>query len=183
MENKTCKKCKIVKLVEEFYHHKAVCKVCFLSHNKVYRENNKETEKKRSKEWYEKTKVSRRAHKAKYYRERRKVDTIFALKSGLVRLIRTSINRFGYKKKSKTCEILGCSYDEFKQYIESKFESWMNWENKGLYNGELNYGWDIDHIIPLSSAKTEAEIIKLNHYSNLQPLCSKTNRDTKRNNF
>ena len=56
----------------------------------------------------------------------------------------------------------------------------MTWENKGLYNGELNYGWDIDHIIPLSSAETEEDIIRLNHYSNLQPLCSKINRDIKK---
>lgn len=69
---------------------------------------------------------------------------------------------------------------EFKSYLESKFETWMNWENRGLYNGELNYGWDIDHIIPLSSAKTEDDIIKLNHYSNLQPLCSYTNRYIKK---
>ena len=64
--------------------------------------------------------------------------------------------------------------------INYKFESWMSWENRGLYNGELNYGWDIDHIVPLSSAKKEDDIIKLNHYSNLQPLCSKVNRDIKR---
>jgi glutamine synthetase adenylyltransferase len=48
--------------------------------------------------------------------------------------------------------------------------------NRGLYNGELNYDCDIDHIITISSTKTEEEIIKLNHYSNLQPLCSYTNR-------
>ena len=56
----------------------------------------------------------------------------------------------------------------------------MTWENYGLYNGELNYGWDIDHIIPISSAKSDIEIIKLNHFSNLQPLCSKINRVIKR---
>ena len=56
----------------------------------------------------------------------------------------------------------------------------MNWNNKGLYNGELNYGWDIDHIVPISSAITEEDIIRLNHYMNLQPLCSKINRDIKR---
>ena len=38
----------------------------------------------------------------------------------------------------------------------------MNWENRGL--------WHIDHIIPLATAKTEDEIIRLNHYTNLQPL-------------
>jgi hypothetical protein len=59
----------------------------------------------------------------------------------------------------------------------------MSWENRGLYNGEFNYGWDIDHIIPILSAKTEEEIYKLNHFSNLQPLCSKINRDVKRDNL
>ena len=57
----------------------------------------------------------------------------------------------------------------------------MNWNNRGLYNGELNYGWDIDHIIPVSYAKNEEELLLLNHYTNLQPLCSKINRDIKRN--
>jgi len=51
--------------------------------------------------------------------------------------------------------------------LESKFEDWMNWDNQGKYNGEFNYGWDINHIIPISSAKTEDDIIKLNHYTNL----------------
>ena len=38
----------------------------------------------------------------------------------------------------------------------------MCWENHGE--------WHIDHVVPLASAKTEDEIYKLNHYSNLQPL-------------
>lgn len=91
-----------------------------------------------------------------------------------------SFLRYGYKKSNKIYDILGCSYDEFKLYLESKFENWMNWNNRGLYNGDYNYGWDIDHIIPLSSANTIDEIIKLNHYTNLQPLCSKINRDIKK---
>ena len=40
----------------------------------------------------------------------------------------------------------------------------MNWENHG------KYGWHIDHIIPLSSAKNEDELKKLCYYKNLQPL-------------
>lgn len=64
-------------------------------------------------------------------------------------------------------------------YIESKFESWMTWENYGKYNGTINYGWDIDHILPLSIAQTEEEIFKLNHFTNLRPLCSYTNRHVK----
>lgn len=56
----------------------------------------------------------------------------------------------------------------------------MTWSNYGKYNGELNHGWDIDHIIPISSAKNEIDFFKLCHYNNLQPLCSKVNRDIKK---
>ncbi len=59
----------------------------------------------------------------------------------------------------------------------------MNWDNYGFYNTTYNYGWDIDHIIPLSSAKSEEDVIKLCHYTNLQPLCSKINREIKRDNL
>lgn len=59
----------------------------------------------------------------------------------------------------------------------------MNWDNYGKYNGTINFGWDIDHIIPLCNAKTEEDVIRLNHYTNLQPLCSKVNRDIKRGEF
>lgn len=58
----------------------------------------------------------------------------------------------------------------------------MDWNNYGKYNGELNYGWDIDHIIPMSTAKTENDVIRLNHLTNLQPLCGKINRDIKIDN-
>ena len=85
-----------------------------------------------------------------------------------------------YIKNLKTEEILGCTFEEFKLYLESRFEYWMNWDNRGLYNGEFNYGWDIDHRVPISLAKSEEEVMKLNHYTNLQPLCSKINRDIKK---
>ena len=96
-------------------------------------------------------------------------------------LIYRIIKRKKLTKTELTKNIIGCSYDEFILHLENQFEPWMNWENYGLYNGELNFGWDIDHIIPQSSGNTEEEIIKLNHYTNLKPLCSKINRDIKRN--
>jgi hypothetical protein len=40
----------------------------------------------------------------------------------------------------------------------------MNWDNWS------QSGWHIDHIIPLASAKSEDELYKLSHYTNLQPL-------------
>lgn len=114
------------------------------------------------------------------YKKRAENDPLFKLKVSLRKMINNKLKYGGYSKKTKTQQILGCSFEEFKEYLESKFESWMNWGNYGKYNGTLNFGWDIDHIIPLSSAKTEEEIIKLNHYTNLQPLCSYTNRYIKR---
>jgi 5-methylcytosine-specific restriction endonuclease McrA len=59
----------------------------------------------------------------------------------------------------------------------------MTWDNYGKYNGEFGYGWDIDHIIPISTAVNENEVIQLNNFINLQPLCSKINRDIKRDNI
>jgi hypothetical protein len=59
----------------------------------------------------------------------------------------------------------------------------MNWDNYGLYNGNFNYGWDLDHIIPLASATCEVDVIRLNHHTNFQPLCSNTNRNIKKDNL
>ena len=87
----------------------------------------------------------------------------------------------GYSKPTRTEAILGCSYLEFRDYIESLFEPWMTWNNRGYYDGTPNTGWDIDHITPISTAKDQADIVRLNHHTNLRPLCSYMNRDVKRN--
>ena len=141
-----------------------------------YRENNKDSIKKYQKEYREKNRNKRNS----YNSERKKNDIIYKISVQIRLAILTSFRRGGFSKKSKTNEILGCSFEEFKIYLESKFESWMDWNNRGLYNGEFNFGWDIDHIIPLSAAEKEEDLYKLNHYTNLQPLCSKINRDIKK---
>jgi hypothetical protein len=114
-----------------------------------------------------------------YRRERRNSDELFKLTSNIRTLISNSFRNNGVRKNSKTNQILGCSIANFKEYLESKWELWMNWGNYGSYNGKECFGWDIDHIIPLKTAMNEEDIIKLNHHSNLQPLCSRINRDIK----
>jgi superfamily II DNA/RNA helicase len=156
-------------------------------YNKNYRENNRETITLKQQEWRENNREHIKTYRKnnplkvnQYLKNRRDTDSLYKLSCNIRSLIRQSFIRVDINKKSKTHEILGCSFEEFKLHLESKFESWMTWENYGLYNGELNYGWDIDHIIPVSTAITEEEVIKLNNYINLQPLCSKTNRHIKK---
>lgn len=124
--------------------------------------------------------------KTKHFMNKLHKDPLFKFKHNLGCGIRQAFKRKGYTKNSKTFIILGCSFDKFKTYIESKFESWMNWGNYGKSNNKKlipNTSWDIDHIEPLSNAKTEEDVIRLNHYTNLQPLCSYHNQLIKKDIF
>ncbi len=113
----------------------------------------------KDKEYREKNKENIKERMNNYLKERKENDPLFKLSCNLRTNISNALSKNGYKKYSKTIEILGCSFEEFKLYLEGKFEPWMTWDNRGLYNREFNYGWDIDH---------------------LQPLCSKINRDIKK---
>jgi hypothetical protein len=159
---------------------------------KIYLEKNKEKYQKYFHEYnkkkFEKRKSQREARKniikeynSNYKKYRYDNDLIYRLHTNMSKSINSAFKRCGYKKSSRTHEILGCSFEDFKLYLESKFEPWMTWDNRGKYNGDLNHGWDLDHIIPISTAKTEEDVIRLNHYTNFQPLCSYTNRHLKKN--
>lgn len=81
--------------------------------------------------------------------------------------IQKALSRGGFSKKSKTHEMLGCSWDEFRIHIERQFSKGMSWDNKEK--------WHIDHIIPLASAKTEKELAALAHFTNLRPMWASEN--------
>ena len=156
--------------------HKDAKKIC----DKRYAQINKDKVNTIKKNWAKENKEKVKQAKLKYFKNKLANDPLYKLKHNISCAIRQSFKRNGYTKNSRTYIMLGCSFEEFKQHIESLWEPWMNWGNYGLYNGELNYGWDIDHIIPSSSAVTEEDVIKLNHYTNLKPLCSHYNRDVKK---
>ena len=147
-----------------------------------YKEKNRENINKYAIDYYYTNKDTEKYKETKrnYYKNRLDNDTLYKIRHYLTCMLGTYFRNGGFTKKTRTYEILGCSFEEFKSHLESKFELWMNWENRGLYNGEVNYGWDLDHIIPISSAETEEDIIKLNHYTNLRPLCSYVNRVIKK---
>jgi len=195
---KVCKKCNLEKDLSEFYFrkdsskHRNDCKECFGSKTKDRRLKNPDYMKDYLKEWNIKNpeynssyckewRLKNPKSYINYYNDRIKVDNLFKVRQSIRKTISSSFRNTSFRKSSKTAIILGCTFEDFKLYLESNFEPWMTWENKGLYNGELNYGWDIDHKIPVSSATTEEELVRLNHYTNLQPLCSKINRDIKKN--
>lgn len=151
-------------------------------YNKTYRDNHLEIARENEKKW----RKENPNYQANYVRNRCAVDNLFKLRRNISSSISESLKTYNYTKKSRTNLILGCSFEELKKHLESRFEDWMNWENYGNWNGipsELNTAWDIDHIIPLASAKTEERLLELNHYTNLQPLCSYTNRNIKKDKY
>lgn len=100
-------------------------------------------------------------------RRKNKENPIVLAKTRFRNILSQALRRNNYGKKSKANDILGCAWEEFKVHIEKQFLKGMTWQNK--------YEWSIDHIIPLASAKTEEDVIRLNHYTNLRPLWTKDN--------
>jgi hypothetical protein len=148
---------------------------------KGYRKKHHEINKEKRNQYGIKKRKENPEYFRKYEKNRRETNPLYKLKKNVQSRIRCSINRGGFKKNGKTEIILGIDYETFKKHLERQWEPWMSWDNYGKYKKDtFNYGWDIDHIIPTSSAKTEEELYKLNHYTNLKPLCSKVNRDIKK---
>lgn len=135
-----------------------------LLQNKEYVNKNRDLKRERDKNYYLKNKEKILQKTIEYSKNKRKTDALFLLKHRIRTRITNSIKGKGYTKKSKTFEILGCDYIFFKQYLESQFTKEMNWNNIHL-----------DHIKPLATAKTEKEVLELNHYTNFQPLLAKEN--------
>ena len=131
--------------------------------SKKYREANEEKIYEQKKKWYQANK-EREAEKRK---KRRNTDSLYKMKSYLRTRTSAAFKNKGYKKNSKTENMLGISYEKVKKHIGRQFQKGMTWSNYGE--------WHIDHIMPLSSAKTEAELLKLCHYRNLQPLWAADN--------
>ncbi len=180
---KNCSKCNEVKSFEFFNKNKTKpdgysyeCKICikeyYLNKKEKIKEYRKEyylKNKKYFKEYVECNKEKIKKYQNEYKKNRLQNDSLFKFVCNTRNLI-----RYGYKcgnnefvKKTKTENILGCTFEEFRSYIEIKFNKKMTFENYGE--------WHLDHIIPISSAQTEEEIIKLNHYTNFQPMWAKEN--------
>jgi hypothetical protein len=182
IKTKCCSKCGVEKPADKihFVVRKTLksgigseCKQCRNQHAKLnvdkeykrqyaieYRKTHSEYYKEKNKEFELKNKKERNKKRYEYKVRRLKNDSFFKLKNDISTLIR---NRIKNKSKS-TKDILGCSIEEFMIYIEKQFQSNMTWDN------HTQFGWHLDHITPLSLAKTEEDLYRLNHYTNFQPL-------------
>lgn len=129
---------------------------------KEWRKRNQEKCRHLKNSWRNKNRDRFRKTSRDYIRSKRQNDPVYKIRCNISTLIQNGIRNRGFSKKTKTSKILGCDYDFFKKYIENKFKDGMTWGNRTE--------WNLDHIIPISLAKTEEELIKLNHYTNFQPL-------------
>lgn len=116
---------------------------------------------------YENNKEIRNKKNSEYRRKRVKEDPLYCMLLRLRSRTGAIFRAKGWDKTNKTLDLLGCTTQTLKTHLEKQFSTGMSWENKG--------DWHIDHIIPLSSAKTEDELFKLCHYKNLQPLWAEDN--------
>ena len=118
---------------------------------KKYRINNKEKIRQTVNAW--------RQHKTK-------TDLNFRLKQNIKTRIISVLN--GTSKSKNTAELLGCSIEQFKMYLEAQF--WKDERIDWITYGPK--GWHLDHIRPCASFDlTDPDQQKACfHYTNLQPL-------------
>jgi hypothetical protein len=194
---KKCSKCGEEKNLECFNKRKDTidgrrneCKECWKIKSKIQYEKNKEKYNKKSKERYEinkdiileKAKEYRKNHKIQYaeYRKnhrkerrdynklKRQNDNLFNLTYKIRNLIYKSIKKRGYLKSSKTNQILGIPYEDCLKYLfENAKLRYTDFKEEDFL---IKDKFHIHHKVFLETAKTEEDIIELNHYTNLELL-------------
>lgn len=125
-------------------------------YHRNYRKINKEKLNKYNKEWMQK---SRDNPDRKYIQKKTKASIYCVLYNYLK-------SKGSVLKIGDVMMYVGCSKEELIKHIESQFTDVMNWSN------HAQYGWHIDHIIPLSSfdLSVEENIFRAMNYKNLRPL-------------
>jgi hypothetical protein len=143
--------------------------------NKKYYHKHKKTLREKHKAWVEANKEHVLLYAKEYgktwQKNKRKYDPLHRLKGNISRKIRSGLAKLNSTKKSTTCDILGCTIPELKVHLLNTY--FINYGEKiTKWSGNKVH---IDHIIPLNSANTEDELLKLWHYTNLQLLKAEDN--------
>ena len=134
--------------------------------NAKWAANNRDKMNKSQREWTKRNRDKVNAYK-RLQRERDKLDPLKVMKRRLRNRTVKAFNVSKWNKNSKNIDMLGCTWEDAFEHLSSKFTEGMTWDNRDK--------WHIDHTIPLASAQCEEELIKLCHYTNLQPLWAEDN--------
>jgi hypothetical protein len=177
METKICKKCLIDKPLNEFNKDKYSkdglryrCRECTKSEYRKFYYNNIDKEIKRQITYQKNNLELVRKGRNERHQKKYNNDILYKLKFNVRNRVKHFINSGNFNiKTNNTFYIVGCTPEELKEHIEKQFTNGMSWENHN------HSGWHIDHIIPLSSAKNDEDVIRLCHYTNLQPLWCEEN--------
>lgn len=182
---KVCPKCRSQKSLSQFSKNKTTkdgfsvwCKSCHKQYQKenrdklkdysrIYYREHREKALGWWKDYYKKNKKSIIAKQTQRGREKYHSDIQFRLRK-LLRVRFRDVLR-GRLKQNSILDLLGCSIEELKCYLEKQFQPGMFWSNQGL--------WHIDHIIPLASfdLTKQEDLEKAFHFNNLQPLWANDN--------
>lgn len=142
---------------------------------KAYCEANKEKIAERKKAYHEANREKSSQRSADYYRKR-KDDPLFRLIRNYRNSCLKAFQSIGQKKNNSSLKLLGLkTWQQLAKHLSKQFYNHPKTGKKMTFDDHGIYGWHIDHIIPMSTAKTEEDIIKLCHYTNLQPLWAKDN--------
>ena len=103
----------------------------------------------------------------KYKRERRANSESLRLANNLRSRLKQALLRQSTIKTTKTEDLLGISFNEFKKYVEFLMTANMKWNNI-----------ELDHVHPPSSfdLTNPNQLKEASHYSNIQPLLKWDNR-------
>lgn len=133
-----------------------------------WQRNNKDRHVENGRKYQEANRERVAKYKKNYEKERRANNSLFKLSGNIRNLIRNSFNNKGWSKATRTQSILGCDFVTLEAHlISTALKNYGYWLDCQEYH--------IDHIIPVSSATTEEELLKLNHYTNLQYLTPEDN--------
>jgi hypothetical protein len=172
---KLCKSCDQIKNSDEFYIRtdrknslQHVCKACSKLRKAQWQKVNKDKTNANSAK-YRKTSKNFKSNEALRRKKRYSTDINYKLKHTLRTRLNSAVRN--NQKSGSAISDLGCSIEDFKIYLESKFLPDMSWENWTFD------GWHIDHIVAISTFNLTniEELKKACHYTNLQPLWAKDN--------
>lgn len=162
-----CKKAKRDYVERNAEREKERCRVKAL---KSYYED-PEPWRKRHREWYHNNKEYANEKRNEWQRNKLKNDPVYYFKHRTRTFINQTFARLHTEKfEKKNKELTGLTNNELAAYLLKTFK-----DNYG-YDWDFKEPVDIDHIVPLSSAKTLDEAMKLFHYTNLQLLKRADNR-------